>query len=84
MQIIPDLLGFTMERFWRWDYFGEYLAFLGTFVVGVAVLTFFNKYILGSAVITESVGGLALMVESTLAMPQFYQNLKTQSAAGLR
>jgi hypothetical protein len=73
-----------MENFWQWDYFGEYLAFLGLFVLTIATVTILNKLIFGSAWVTETVGGLALMIESTLAMPQFYSNWKSKTTGSLR
>lgn len=40
--------------------------------------------IMRSAVYTEVIGTLALLIESTLAMPQFYQNYRLKSTRGLR
>lgn len=77
-------VGFDMENFWQWDYFGEYLAFLGLFGISIATVTILNKLIFGSTWVTETVGGLALMIESTLAMPQFYSNWKSKTSGGLR
>lgn len=73
-----------MNKFWRWDYFGEYIAFLSSFVVVVGSLTFFNLWLLHSKLLTVSIGFMALMTEATLGMPQLYHNWKSHSRGGLR
>lgn len=73
-----------MERFWKWDYFGEYISFLSTFVLAVGSLAFVNLWVLHSRVITECIGFAALMTEATLGMPQLYHNWKSHSRGGLR
>jgi hypothetical protein len=73
-----------LKKFWKWDYFGEYMGFLVTFMLLVGGVTMINLWIFRSDWITETLGFLALMVESTLAMPQVYQNYNTKSCQGLR
>lgn len=73
-----------MNRFWSWDYFGEYLAFLGTFVLVVGILTILNQALFHASWLTELIGFMALMLESTLAMPQLYRNYCNKSCEGLR
>lgn len=77
-------VGFTLERFWQWDYFGEYLAFLLTFLAVGAAVTLLNLSVLHSSLLTEAIGSLALLIEATLAMPQCYQNWRNKSCQGLR
>lgn len=73
-----------MNRFWSWDYFGEYLAFLAIFVFAIGILTIINQTVLGSEWVTEGVGFMALMTEATLAFPQLWQNYQNKSCRGLR
>lgn len=77
-------LGFDINRFWSWDYFGEYLAFLGTFILTVGILTILNQSLFHASWLTETIGFMALMLEATLAMPQLYRNYQNKSCEGLR
>ena len=72
-----------MQNFWNWDYFGEYISFLGLLAGSVGLVTTLNLVVLHSSVITELMGSLALMTESTLGMPQLLQNYRAHSASGL-
>ena len=76
--------GFSLEQFWNWDYFGEYVSFLGALIGAVGLITCANIIVLRSSVITELMGTFALMVESTLGMPQLYTNHRLHSASGIR
>ena len=76
--------GFSIEQFWNWDYFGEYVSFLGALVGAVGLITSANVIVLGSSLITELMGTVALMIESTLGMPQLHTNYRLHSAAGIR
>jgi hypothetical protein len=76
--------GFSVEHFWNWDYFGEYISFLGALVGAVGLITCLNLIVVGSSFITELMGTIALMIESTLGMPQLYTNYRLHSAAGIR
>lgn len=73
-----------MSKFWSWDYFGEYLAFLGAFVLSVGILTILNQSLFHAPWLTETIGFMALMLEATLAMPQLYRNYQNKSCEGLR
>lgn len=47
-------------------------------------MSFLNILVLKSPIYTEIVGTFALLIEATLAMPQFYQNYQNKSTRGLR
>lgn len=73
-----------MNRFWNWDYFGEYVAFLLIFIATIGTIALLNLAFFHAAWLTELIGFLALMIEATLAMPQFYKNYMNKSCYGLR
>lgn len=75
--------GFSVDNFWNWDYFGEYISFLGAFTGAVGLVTTFNLVLFHSSLITELMGSMALMTESTLGMPQLLHNYRVHSVSGL-
>lgn len=75
--------GFSIDNFWNWDYFGEYVSFLGAFTGAVGLVTTTNLVLLRSSLITELMGTLALMTESTLGMPQLLHNYRAHSVTGM-
>lgn len=73
-----------MDRFWKWDYFGEYVAFVSVFIMAVGSITAVNLWVLHSALLTQSIGFLALMIEATIGLPILYQNYSTRTSGSLR
>jgi uncharacterized protein with PQ loop repeat len=80
--IIP--IGIRFGQFWQWDDYRKYVLALGGFSAVFAGLTVLNMLVIRTAIYTEVIGTLALLIESTLAMPQFYQNYRLKSTRGLR
>ncbi len=76
--------GYDMGDFWNWNDIRNYIGFLTTFSAVIGGLTFLNILLLRTAIFTETMGTFALLIESTLAMPQFMQNFRNKSTRGLR
>ena len=77
-------VGRDLGRFWNWSRLEHYLSWLAGFSLLATTLTLINLYILQSSILTESIGTLALLIESALAMPQLMQNWRRKSTQGLR
>lgn len=60
------------------------MSFLLTFSLLSLAFTLINLYVTRSSGLTEFIGIVALMLESTLAMPQLVQNYRNRSYHGLR
>ena len=68
-------------QLWQWNDTRTYWRFLAQFLVGLVVL----QIILGkSSFYVTLLGMTALTIEATLPIPQFLQNLRTQSVEGVR
>lgn len=74
----PDL---SLQHFWRWTAFEDYLLFCFGFTVLCAVVTLL---LLDSALFVETLGSLAVMFEAMLGLPQLLQNLQNRSTRGMR
>ncbi|KAI5449885.1 hypothetical protein NCC49_003894 [Naganishia albida] len=73
-------IGAMMHKVWRWDRLGSYLEFLAGLIVGLLVL----QVVLGRmGWYYETLGYLALGIESTLPVPQFISNARRRTCAGL-
>ncbi|GHJ88413.1 hypothetical protein NliqN6_4815 [Naganishia liquefaciens] len=69
-----------IRSFWRWRSLGSYLEFLAGLILVLLVL----QFIVGRwAWYYESLGYIALGIESTLPIPQFISNWQRKSCAGL-
>lgn len=79
-----SFFGIKFGQFWQWDDYRKYVLALGVFSAVFAGLTVLNMLVIRTAIYTEITGTLALLIESTLAMPQFYQNYRLKSTRGLR
>ncbi|KAL1407633.1 hypothetical protein Q8F55_007066 [Vanrija albida] len=68
-------------NFWQWESFGSYIEFVAGLIVVLSVLQFalgrFRWYI-------DTLGYLALTIESTLPVPQFISNFRRKSCYGFR
>ncbi|CAD6573398.1 MAG: hypothetical protein TREMPRED_000817 [Tremellales sp. Tagirdzhanova-0007] len=68
-------------RFWQWEGYGAYLEFLAGLIVVLGVLQVilsrWTWYI-------DTLGFVALTIESTLPIPQFISNYQRKSTYGLR
>lgn len=73
-----------VRKFWQWDRFGDYIAFLALFTVLIGIATSFDRVVLHTQYYGESIGILALMVEASLGLPQLHHNWATKSTKGLR
>ncbi|CAL8375182.1 unnamed protein product [Arctogadus glacialis] len=67
--------------FWQWTMFEDYLLFCLLFSVGCCLLTLL---LLDSPLFIEALGGLALLLEALLGLPQLLQNLQQRSTRGMR
>ncbi|ORY33113.1 PQ loop repeat-domain-containing protein [Naematelia encephala] len=66
---------------WQWEGYGSYLEFLAGLILFLAVL----QVILGRWLwYIDSLGFIALTIESTLPIPQFISNFQRKSTYGLR
>ncbi|CAL8323006.1 unnamed protein product [Gadus morhua 'NCC'] len=66
--------------FWQWTMFEDYLLFCLLFSVGCCLLTLL---LLDSPLFIEALGGLALLLEALLGLPQLLQNLQQRSTRGM-
>ncbi|CAL8292014.1 unnamed protein product [Boreogadus saida] len=66
--------------FWQWTMFEDYLLFCLLFSVGCCLLTLL---LLDSPLFVEALGGLALLLEALLGLPQLLQNLQQRSTRGM-
>uniref|UniRef100_A0A3P8X3H2 Si:dkey-246g23.2 n=1 Tax=Cynoglossus semilaevis TaxID=244447 RepID=A0A3P8X3H2_CYNSE len=71
----------SLQHFWRWTAFEDYLLFCFGFTVLCAVVTLL---LLDSALFVETLGSLAVMFEAMLGLPQLLQNLQNRSTRGMR
>lgn len=83
-RLIPLAVSTSWATFWKWPFFSDYVAFLGVVVGVVGLATATNLLLLQSSLTMEAMGLFALLLESTLAMPQAYQNWQSGSVRGLR
>jgi len=75
---------FDRSSFWAWPKFLDYCSFMIFFAVVVSLVMLTSIMLGGSATFTELIGFFSLMIESTLAMPQLYNNWRRRSVSGLR
>ncbi|TYJ56436.1 hypothetical protein B9479_002839 [Cryptococcus floricola] len=67
--------------FWQWEGFGSYLEFLAGMIVVLGIL----QVILGRWMwYIDTIGLIALTIESTLPIPQFISNYRNKSCYGFR
>mmetsp|Transcript_26378 Transcript_26378/g.47355 ORF Transcript_26378/g.47355 Transcript_26378/m.47355 type:complete len:155 (+) Transcript_26378:275-739(+) len=69
-----------INHFWNWDDFTNHVQFLAMFTLSFCFITaFFENYPL----YFEILGFIALGIEATLGIPQFFKNYKRRSTEGL-
>ncbi|KAG7571323.1 hypothetical protein FFLO_00675 [Filobasidium floriforme] len=66
-------------NFWQWDRLGSYLEFLAGFIVVMVIIHFALGW---SSSVVESLGLIALGLESTLPIPQLLSNYRRRSTEG--
>jgi hypothetical protein len=71
---------FEWAYFWNWEDFHSYAMFTATFSVLVGMTT---AMLSSSYMYAELLGYAALLIESTLGIPQVMRNMSQQSTAGL-
>eukprot|EP00695_Tsukubamonas_globosa_P003108 TRINITY_DN474_c0_g1_i1.p1 TRINITY_DN474_c0_g1~~TRINITY_DN474_c0_g1_i1.p1 ORF type:complete len:229 (+),score=77.95 TRINITY_DN474_c0_g1_i1:68-754(+) len=74
------LTEFNMRHFWQWEDFASYVTFLAAFVSGLLTL---STLFISQPWYVEFLGYAALLIESTLGIPQWVKNQMTKSTAGL-
>lgn len=80
-QHLSRFTDYRWDQFWTWSDFESYVQLL---LLVATVLFALNTVLGGNPVYVESLGGLALGVESTLALPQAYKNHVNRSTTGLK
>lgn len=68
------------EQFWEWTNFSSYIKFLIIFTFSVGLSTYL---LVGNSLYVELIGFIALMTESTLAIPQLVRNFRKKSTKGM-
>jgi hypothetical protein len=71
------------ESFWEWSSFKPYVLLISFYVFTCFALTVGNIYIFTSRILAQMIGYAALMIESTLGIPQFISNYRRKSVSGL-
>ncbi len=71
------------DSFWEMPNLRNYSTIAFTIAVLLVNIVFINFAFLDSPIITEFLGYSAMLIESTLAMPQLYRNHMNKSCAGL-
>jgi len=77
---IKDDLQSLLSDFWQWDDFASYVIVTIIFAIFLSIL---SVIFISQWWFVEGIGYLALLVESTLALPQVYANYCNQSTVGL-
>jgi len=79
----PEALGKSARPFgfWQWPTYLQYIEFLAAYIIVMTILILiFGR----SDLYVNGLGFLALGLESTLPVPQFYSNFKQRSLYGFR
>ena len=71
------------ESFWEWSSLRPYALCIVFYTFACLALTASNIYIFSSQILTQMIGYAALMIESSLGIPQFISNYRRKSVAGL-
>ncbi len=71
------------DAFWELSNLKHYTTLISTLAILMANIVLINLVFVESTIVTEAVGFSALLLESTLAMPQLYRNHINKSCAGL-
>jgi len=71
---------FRADKFWKWT---DLWSYIQATIILLIISTIYTSALSGKDVFIEPIGFIALLVESTLAMPQFVKNYQARSTNGM-
>jgi hypothetical protein len=79
--ILILLLDFNVNEFWNWTNINSYIQITVLFILGLMLIALLFSWVPG---VISILGIIALLIDTSLSVPQFIQNWMNQTTYGMK